>query len=90
MSGDLIVILQTMSATCASACALFMYRFWLESHDRLFAYFASAFGVMALSWFVLVFVNPVGDALPYVYGLRSIAFGLIILATVDKNWFTRG
>ena len=32
------------------ACALFFLRFWTESRDRLFAFFALAFTVLGINW----------------------------------------
>jgi hypothetical protein len=64
--------------------SLFFLRFWRETRDRLFALFA-------LSFFVLA-VNRVGIGLAagsgvrdYLYGVRLLAFVLILLAILDKN-----
>ena len=60
----LIPFLQTVSATAALASGLFFFRFWRESHDRLFAFFGAAFWVLALSWALLALVNPSDEARP--------------------------
>ena len=65
--------------------ALFFVRFWRESRDRLFKYFAAAFTLLAINWFLLAFVPPQVEARTAVYVLRLVAFILIIVAIVDKN-----
>jgi hypothetical protein len=64
---------------------LFFLRFWRTSHDRLFAFFAAAFWVLALNWSTLGVANTAFEHLHYVYGLRLVAFVLIIAGIVDKN-----
>jgi hypothetical protein len=81
----LVLFLQTVSATAAWICSAIFLRYWRESRDPLFAYFALAFMLMGLSWAILSVFSPMGDASPYVYGLRLIAFLLIIVAVVVKN-----
>ena len=63
---------------------LFFLRFWRKTRDRLFAIFAVAFWALASERVVLEIVS-VNEFRPYVYGIRLFAFGLIILAIVDKN-----
>jgi hypothetical protein len=85
MSLEIAIVMQTISATSAWACGLFMIRFWRETHDRLFALFGLAFWLMALSWILLAILDPTDDARPYVYVIRLFAFMLIIAAIVGKN-----
>ena len=63
--------------------ALFFLRFSRESGDRLFAIFATAFFLMAVQRYALFYYGEVGDA--WVYGLRLVAFLLILFAIIDKN-----
>jgi hypothetical protein len=81
----LVVFLQGVSAMAAWSIAAFFLRYFRDSRDHLFAYFGSAFVLLGLSWAILSLDNPVGDASPYVYGLRLVAFLLIIAAVVQKN-----
>lgn len=60
-----------------------------RSRDRLFAYFALAFAIMAASWTALVFFRPEEEARTIVYAIRFVAFALILLAIVDKNRASR-
>jgi hypothetical protein len=82
---NLVVFLQGISAFGASAIGLFFLRFWKDSGDRLFAFFAVAFWMLAGSWSLLAILSPAEEARPYVYALRLMAFLLIIAATIDKN-----
>lgn len=89
MNHDLIIFLQGISGTGAVVSGLFFFRFWRESRDPLFAFFGAAFCLLALSWTLLAIVSPTEDTRPYVYGLRLIAFLLIIGGMVAKNRGTR-
>ena len=85
MIHDLVIVLQTVSATCAWACGVFMFRFWRDSRDRLFAFFGTAFWLLGTSWLLLALFDPEDESQPYVYFIRLVAFLLIIVATIDKN-----
>ncbi len=73
-----------LCVACVSAAMLFL-RMWQRSKDRLFGFFAAAFGVLAVERLLLTLVKPDYEFAPYVYVARLIAFGLIIVAIVDKN-----
>jgi len=85
MVENLITFLQAVSATGAWVCGLLFIRFWRATADALFAYFAAAFWLLALSWALLAIVNPTGESQPYVYGIRLVAFLLIIAGMIQKN-----
>jgi hypothetical protein len=65
--------------------AVFFARFWRETRDRLFLFFAAAFGLLALQRTLL----SSSDSLPldqtWYYVVRLIAYLLILAAIVDKN-----
>jgi hypothetical protein len=69
----------------SSVAGLFFLHFWRTSRDRLFAFFAAAFWVLALNWLALGVTNSTFEHIHYVYGLRLVAFVLIIAGIVDKN-----
>jgi Family of unknown function (DUF5985) len=79
------VMLQSISATAAGAAGTFFFRFWRETADRLFLYFALAFWLMAGSWLGLAALDPTAESRPYVYAVRLLAFVLIIVAMFDKS-----
>ncbi len=62
---------------------VFFLRFWREAHDRLFAWFAVAFLLLALQRALLTFVHLEWG--PMFYTVRLVAFVVIIVAIVDKN-----
>jgi hypothetical protein len=73
-------------ATCGSwGVAVFFFRFWTDTRDRFFALFATAFVVLSINWLLLAVLHPSNESRPFFYLLRLAAFGLIILAVVDKN-----
>ena len=67
--------------------ALFFLRFWRQTSDRLFAYFAASFALLALQRVALSIT--IGTSSPddtaWYYALRLLAFVLILVAIVDKN-----
>jgi hypothetical protein len=65
--------------------ALFFLRFLRQTRDRLFAFFALAFALMAANWTAMVFFRPEDEARTIVYAVRFLAFALILIAIVDKN-----
>jgi peptidoglycan/LPS O-acetylase OafA/YrhL len=67
------------------ACALFFLRFWRSSRDRLFAFFALAFAVMACNWMALALLQVDDERRHYVYVVRLISFLTILYAIWDKN-----
>ena len=85
MTTSVVVFLEGVAATCAWVSGVVFLRYWRETRDALFAFFAAAFWLLGLSWSLLAILHPTRESSPYVYGLRLVAFALIILATVDKN-----
>ena len=61
--------------------SLFFLKFWKESRDRLFAFFALTFALLAIQRVLLPFVRPV----EILYAVRLVAFLLIVVAIVEKN-----
>ena len=82
MSADFV-----SGATMAAALviALLFFRYWRQSHDRLFLMFALGFLVFSASRLILAFLEEDDEGRVYVYGLRLVAFLLILAAIVDKN-----
>jgi hypothetical protein len=73
-------------AACGSCgAAAFFLRYWRETKDRFFLAFAAAFLVLALNWALVAIWQPTGETRPFFYLLRLGAFGLIILAILEKN-----
>lgn len=64
-----------------AVAALFFLRFWRESRDRLFGFFALGFVLLAAHRALLPLVGPV----EVLYTVRLVAFLLIAYAIVEKN-----
>ena len=78
------VMLGAIVMACVVA-ALFFLRFWRKTRDRLFALFAAAFALLAVNWIALAFTGRDEPFRVALYGVRLIAFVVILLAIVDKN-----
>jgi peptidoglycan/LPS O-acetylase OafA/YrhL len=65
--------------------ALFFLRFWRESGDRLFAFFAWSFALLAAQRAVLALVQGASDHTVWIYMIRLTAYLLILIAIYDKN-----
>jgi hypothetical protein len=64
---------------------LYFLRFWRDTRDRLFVFFAAAFWVMMLERFALLYVGPDEAVRATVYLARLAGFALIIVGIVDRN-----
>lgn len=75
-------------ATCfgSAIAALFFLRFWRDTRDRLFLFFAVAFAIFAVNRLLLTVIDDAeGDGRTGLYLVRAAAFAMIVLAIVDKN-----
>ena len=77
MSGALV--------TGYTVIGLFFLKFHRRTRDRLFALFATAFFILAAQRLALVVVGERSEDLVLLYGMRLLAFVLIIVAIVEKN-----
>jgi hypothetical protein len=68
---------------------IYFLRFWRKTRDRLFLHFAFAFWLFALNQIATFAFGTMGERTGYIYVLRVLGFGLIMLAIVDKNALTR-
>lgn len=64
---------------------LFFFRFWRHTRDRFFLWFALSFWIEAANRVALGAIAGAGEDNPAYYGLRVIAYGLILLAIWQKN-----
>jgi hypothetical protein len=74
-------------ATAFGACvaSLVFLRFWSMTRERLFAFFAAAFALLAINWTLLAALNPERESRHLIYLVRLGAFLLMVGAIVDKN-----
>jgi hypothetical protein len=64
---------------------LFFFRFWRQTRDRFFLWFALSFWLEAGNRVTLGMMSDSSEDNPAVYGLRVVAYGLILLAIWQKN-----
>ena len=77
MSG----LLTAMSATIS----LFFLKFFRESRDRLFAFFAAGFALLGVNWATPTLFTLRSESQHYWFLIRLGGFLLIIAGVIDKN-----
>lgn len=68
-----------------ATAALFFFRFFRETRDRLFALFGAGFLALGVNYAVLALAQPSQEERHYVYVIRLVAFALILVGVIDKN-----
>lgn len=70
-----------------TVAALFFFRFWTKTRERIFAYFGGAFLILAIERLVLTFYsdNNTAEDHPQVYFFRLVAFLTILYGINSKN-----
>jgi uncharacterized membrane protein HdeD (DUF308 family) len=72
-------------AMAALLAALFFLRFWKNTRDRFFFYFALSFGIEGVNRAALALTGNPNEDRPFFYFVRFLSFLLIIVAIADKN-----
>jgi hypothetical protein len=85
MGGNVNVILWSMTAMACFGVAVCFGRFWRQTTDRLFGFFALAFTLLGGNTLLLAAINPAHESRHLVYLLRLAAFLVIIVGVIDKN-----
>ena len=70
--------------------ALFFLRFWRDSGDRFFLYFAASFFIEGLHRLYSALHDAGGEDSPLHYLIRLLAYGLILWAILEKNLPQKG
>jgi hypothetical protein len=65
--------------------ALFFLRFWRDSRDRFFLYFAASFFIEGLHRLYSALHDGGAEDSPLHYLIRLLAYGLILWAILEKN-----
>jgi hypothetical protein len=76
-------------ATASLIAGLFFLRFWRQTRDRFFMFFAASFLIEGVNRFALYALAGLDDQHPIYYVIRLVAYGLIVWAIVDKNLKSR-
>ena len=85
MTPELRFFAEGMLAAGYLVAALFFLRFWRESRDRLFAFFAASFALLTVQRTMLALVHGTSDHTSWIYLIRLLAYVLILVAIYDKN-----
>ena len=72
-------------AMASTVIALFFLRFWRNTRDRFFLYFALSFGIEGVHRVYAALSYQDNEDSPLHYLLRLLAYGLIIWAIMEKN-----
>lgn len=78
-------ILSGALALSSFVAALFFLRFWRNTRDRFFLYFALSFALEGVNRIAIGTLALESEDHPLFYGLRVIAYGLIVAAIWRKN-----
>lgn len=68
-----------------AVAASFFFQFWRQTADRLFAFFSASFAILALQRVALALTDDVEANSVWFYGMRLLAFLLILAAILEKN-----
>lgn len=85
MNHTLLPMLSGGLAILYLVIALFFLKFRSRTGDRLFTLFSVAFFILSAQRFALTVASEWSEGEVWLYGLRLLAFVLIIFAIVDKN-----
>ncbi len=69
----------------SAVAALYFFRFWRETGDRLFAIFALSFLLLGITRLGLAWQQQATEGHTHWYWVRLAAFVLILIAIADKN-----
>jgi hypothetical protein len=78
-------VLNGSVAMASFVAMLFFLRFWRQTQDSFFLFFAFAFGIDALMRLVLGLAHVSEETEPLIYLARAAGFGAIIIAIIRKN-----
>lgn len=73
------------NAIASLVVALFFLRFWRDTGDRFFLFFAAAFGIEGVNRVTQGLSTVSEETEPFFYVVRLFSFLLILMAIVDKN-----
>ncbi len=68
-----------------AVAALFFLKFWRQTRDRLFAWFAASFGLLVVQRMALTITQGTETGSFWFYVVRLVAFLLIAVAILEKN-----
>lgn len=75
--------LGALTLACVIAAVIFL-RYWSNTRDRFFLWFAAAFTTFATNW-ILIGFGVGGENTHFIFIVRLVGFLMIIAAIVGKN-----
>lgn len=78
-------VLNGAAAMASFVAVLFFLRFWRQTQDSFFLFFAFAFGLDAIMRVVLGMGQVSEETEPLIYLARAASFASIIIAIIRKN-----
>ncbi|MGH7830039.1 MAG: DUF5985 family protein [Candidatus Binatia bacterium] len=72
-------------AMATLVAGLFFLKFWRDTRDRFFLFFAVSFFIEGLNRVALGLSNDPNEGRPFFYFVRFLSFLLILIAIVNKN-----
>lgn len=85
MMDNVSEVLMGCVAMASLVAAVFFLRFWRQTRDGFFLWFAVAFAVDAVSRLTVGFSRLSEETEPFIYLARLLTFALIIAAIIRKN-----
>ena len=83
--SNLAPVLNGAVAMASFVATLFFLRFWRQTQDTFFLFFAFAFGLDAVIRLILGLGHFSEETEPLIYLARALSFASIIIAVVRKN-----
>ena len=68
-----------------AVAGLFFFRFWRQTRDQFFLFFAASFWIESINRVALGLWSGASETNPALYGIRLVSYGLILLAIWQKN-----
>ena len=72
-------------AMASAIVAMYFFRFWRDTRDRLFAMFGMAFVLLGLTRLGLAMSGDPSEGNTSWYWVRFVSFVIILVAIADKN-----
>ena len=85
MIAQVTLLLQGAIAMGSFVAGLFFLRYWRDGQDRFFLLFALSFFVQGFNRVALALAEHPNEGSAWHYGVRLVAYGLILLAIYEKN-----
>ena len=73
-------------ATASLTAGVFFLKFWSKTRDSLFLAFGLAFVIEELNRCAVLMLARPNEGSPYIYGVRLLAFLIILTAILHKNY----